>query len=208
MSGKKNILSKSILSFPFLKMATRKILKGIFLLAGAGLIWTFSNPQASNRFFFPVIKRQKYAFNKSINRSNQGKVHTDIHMHTVQRVESTKVFMVFSRGVCVCVCTCACRHARGQMCPTLCDAMDCSLPGSSVHGILLARILEWVSIPSSRGSSWPRDLTLVSYVSWIGSQILYHWARTWVNIKMSFNLNSKVSSIQCHSLSRLPKIAP
>ena len=43
-----------------------------------------------------------------------------------------------------------------QLCPTLCDPMDCSLPGSSVHGILQARILEWVAMPSSRGSSWPR----------------------------------------------------
>ena len=40
-----------------------------------------------------------------------------------------------------------------QSCPTLCDPMDCSLPGSSVHGILQAKILEWVAIPSSRGSS-------------------------------------------------------
>ena len=40
-----------------------------------------------------------------------------------------------------------------QLCLTLCDPMDCSLPGSSVHGILQARILEWVAMPSSRGSS-------------------------------------------------------
>ena len=47
-----------------------------------------------------------------------------------------------------------------QLGPTLCDLMDCSLPGSSVHGILQARILEWVAVPSSRGSSPPRDQTL------------------------------------------------
>ena len=46
-----------------------------------------------------------------------------------------------------------------QLCPTLCKPMDCSLPGSSVHGILQARILEWVAVPSSRGSSQPRDQT-------------------------------------------------
>ena len=40
-----------------------------------------------------------------------------------------------------------------QSCPTLCDPMDCNLPGSSVHGILQARILEWVAIFFSRGSS-------------------------------------------------------
>ena len=44
-----------------------------------------------------------------------------------------------------------------QLFPTLCDPMDCSLLGSSVHGILQARILEWVAMPSSRGSSGPRD---------------------------------------------------
>ena len=49
-----------------------------------------------------------------------------------------------------------------QSCPTLCDAMDYSLPGSSVHGILQARILERVVIPSSRGASQPRDRTCLS----------------------------------------------
>ena len=61
-----------------------------------------------------------------------------------------------------------------QSCPTLCDPMDCSPPGSSVHGILQARILEWVAIPSSRGSSQCRDWTHVSYVSCIGRRISYH----------------------------------
>ena len=48
-----------------------------------------------------------------------------------------------------------------QSCQTVCDPMDCILPGSSVHRILQARILEWVAISFSRGSSWPRDRTLV-----------------------------------------------
>ena len=59
-----------------------------------------------------------------------------------------------------------------QLCLTLCDPMDCSPPGSSVHGILQARILEWVAISFYRGSFWPRDQTRVSY---IGRQILFHW---------------------------------
>ena len=50
-----------------------------------------------------------------------------------------------------------------QSCPTLCDPMDCSLPGSSVHGIFQARILELVAISFCR-SSWPRDWTLVSCI--------------------------------------------
>ena len=49
-----------------------------------------------------------------------------------------------------------------QSCPTLCDPVDCSPPGSSVHGILQARVLEWVAISFSRGSSRPRDRTQVS----------------------------------------------
>ena len=61
-----------------------------------------------------------------------------------------------------------------QSCPTLCDPMDCSPPGSSVHGILQARILEWITMPSSRGSSWPRDWThaLLYLLHW--QEVLYH----------------------------------
>ena len=62
-----------------------------------------------------------------------------------------------------------------QSCLTLCDPMDCSPPGSSVHGILQTRIPEWVAMPSSRESSRPKDLTRVSYVSCIGRGVLYHW---------------------------------
>ena len=54
-----------------------------------------------------------------------------------------------------------------QSCLTLCNPMDCSLPVSSAHGILQARIVEWVAMPSSRGSFPPRDRTRVSY--------LLHW---------------------------------
>ena len=61
-----------------------------------------------------------------------------------------------------------------QSCLTLCKPMDYSLPGSSVHGILQVRILEWVTMPSSRGFFWPRDLIHVSYVSCIGKYVLYH----------------------------------
>ena len=51
-----------------------------------------------------------------------------------------------------------------QSCPTLCDLMGCS-PGSSVHGILQAIILEWVALPYARGSSWPRDQIWVSRIA-------------------------------------------
>ena len=74
---------------------------------------------------------------------------------------------------CVCVCVCVCAHARvhalvcAQSCTALCNPTDCSPLSSSVHGILQAKILEWVAISSSRRSSWPRDLTHVSCVSCI-----------------------------------------
>ena len=60
-----------------------------------------------------------------------------------------------------------------QSCPTLCDTVDCSPPGSSVHGILQARILEWVAISFSRGSSWPRDRTQVSCIA---GRLFHLWA--------------------------------
>ena len=67
--------------------------------------------------------------------------------------------MLTSSLCCVMLCLVA------QLCPTLCDPMDCSPPGSSVHGILQSRILEWVAMPSSRGSSQPRDWTQVSCIA-------------------------------------------
>ena len=57
-----------------------------------------------------------------------------------------------------------CTHARKLSCPTLCNPMDHSLPGSSIHVILQTWILGWVAISSSRGSSRPRDLTWVSRI--------------------------------------------
>ena len=60
-----------------------------------------------------------------------------------------------------------------QSSPTLCDSLDCSPPASSVHAISQARILEWVPISYSRGSSWSRDRI---YIFCIGRQILYHRA--------------------------------
>ena len=59
-----------------------------------------------------------------------------------------------SRGIHTCLVT--------QSCPTLCGSLDCSPPGSSLHGILQARILEWVAMPSSRGSPGSAALQAVS----------------------------------------------
>ena len=68
-----------------------------------------------------------------------------------------------------------CVHAKSlQLCLTLCNAVDYSPCCSSVHGILEARILEWVAMPTSKGSSWPRDWTRVSSVCCTGRWVLYH----------------------------------
>ena len=65
---------------------------------------------------------------------------------------------------------CACLLSRVQL---FCDHMDCSPPGSPVHEISQAGILQWVAISFSRKSSWPRDQT---HISCIGRWVLYHWA--------------------------------
>ena len=74
-------------------------------------------------------------------------------------------------------------HAESlQSCPALCDLMDCSPPGSSVHGIFQARILKWVAMPSSRGSSQPRDQTQVScivdvfFTIWVTREAQEYWS--------------------------------
>ena len=77
---------------------------------------------------------------------------------------SSEYYQPIKNGACCCLLT--------QSCMILCNPMDCSPPGSSVHGILQARILEWVAISFSRGYFWPKDRT---YISCTGRRILYHW---------------------------------
>ena len=67
------------------------------------------------------------------------------------------------------------------LCPTLCKPMDCRPPGSTVHGVFQARILEWVAVSYSRVSSQPRDRTCISCISYIGRWILYYRA-TWTGL--------------------------
>ena len=106
-----------------------------------------------------------------------------------------------------------------QSCPTLWDPMDCKPPGSSVHGILQAKILEWVAISFSRGSSWLRDQSLVSSIPCIRSRVLYHYhhlgspsvyihtyiwresEQIWPNIKLSSKMTFKLLTILLHLLS-------
>ena len=71
-------------------------------------------------------------------------------------------------------CTSSFALCCAQSCPTPCNPRDCSSPGSSVHGTLQTRILEWVAISSSRGSSRPRDRTLVSCSSCTAGRLFTH----------------------------------
>ena len=78
-----------------------------------------------------------------------------------------------------------------QSCLTFFDPMDCRPPVSSVHGILQARILEWVAMSSCKGSSWPRDRTHISYISCIGGCVLYHHCHLGSPEKAFFLSNKK-----------------
>ena len=106
---------------------------------------------------------------KSSDMSNVSYVLGKYYYHVVHRFISSSNF-------CYGVWPCALLF---WSCSTLCNSMDCSLIGSSLHGILQARTLEWVAMPSSRGSSWPRDWTCISWVSCISR---------WTQMECDFNL--------------------
>ena len=95
----------------------------------------------------------------------------------------------------------SCKHACSiaHSCLTLCDPMVCSPPGSTVHGIFQARILEWVAISYSRGSSRPRDWVQIFGITCIGRQILYH-CTTWEAPQLSSGpakLHQLVNTTRC-----------
>ena len=107
-----------------------------------------------------------------------------------------------------------------QLCPTLCHPMDGSPPGSSVHGIFQARVLEWIAISSSRGSSWPSDGTQVSCIAgrfftvWVIKSILINmyevkllsrvwlfatpWAVACTRLLRPWDFLGKSTGVGCH----------
>ena len=85
-----------------------------------------------------------------------------------------------------------------QSCLTLCDPMNCSAPGSSVHGILQARTLEWVAVPFSRGSSRPRDRTQVSHIT---GGFFTIWATiAWAFLLYSWPEDTRLDEPTAHSI--------
>ena len=91
---------------------------------------------------------------------------------------------------------CCCSVAKS--CPTLCDPMDCSQSGSSVHGIFHEKILEWLAVSFSRGSSQPRHQT---WVSCIGRSVLNHWAIREAAVHRLHSCQDKKSRERCTLLS-------
>ena len=94
---------------------------------------------------------------------------------------------------------CAMPCSATQSCPTLCSHVDYSLPGSSVHGVSQARILEWVAVSSSEGSSQPGDQI---HISCIGRQVLFHRA-TCEALNGKITLSKLVHFQPCYSLVNL-----
>ena len=93
-----------------------------------------------------------------------------------------------------------CVHAKSlQSCPTLCDPVDCSLPESSVHGILQARILEWVAMLSSRGSSLPRDRICISCSSCLADGFFTTGPLRKPIIVLYITTNLNISLLKCIS---------
>ena len=127
--------------------------------------WGSGKVMEAERWLFPIIKETG-----DKERLGAQEPHRALHGIDKQRTEHPANYscLLKSSHLRMCVCSVA------QSCPTLCDPVDCSLPGSPVHGIVQARILEWIAISYFRGSSQLRDRTLISCISCIGRRILYH----------------------------------
>ena len=105
---------------------------------------------------YPLTETCSLKKNKTQNRLNQEQL-------SIERCEPvvTSQFTKQTYSLQGAKTACLLRAKSLQSCLTFCNPMDCGPPGSSVHGILQARVLEWVAVPSSRGSSPPRDRTCI-----------------------------------------------
>ena len=130
-----------------------------------------SNRLQPNRKYsalFPAVKQ------KSSNMENNKWDHSVNREYMVVCVQLRGTLNI--RGRCVDLIL----HAKWlQSWQTLCRPMECSPPGSSVHGILQGRILAWVAISFSRRSSQPKGRTCISYVSSTGRKVCFHWQHLW-----------------------------
>ena len=111
-------------------------------------------PITSYRFKFSPVNDFIYRW-KEVSQFPLGNIERQKNRWISTSVIIRRLVVLLWLGVCV---------KSLQSCPTLCDPMNCSPPGSFVHGILQARILEWVAVFSSRGSSKPQDRTRLSEI--------------------------------------------
>ena len=153
--------SMSFLCFPFNKTKAQRSFKVVPLISFQTRYWfqslfpwpVFCSPPSAS------VGSKPWQFLE---------VGADLKVAPTQGEQGETVKRHWCRLVC---CRCFCSVTK--FCPTLCDPVNYSVPGSSVHGIFQARILKWVTIYFSRESSWPRNPT---HVSCIGRRILYHLA--------------------------------
>ena len=141
------------------------------LLFRATRNWEFCILQERSHIFFPFSMWKiylKYLLQEKSPPSHYGKLHKNKIAALVIKSYHSEVSQTMKKKK-------RKEKGRAQSCLSLWEPMDCSLLGSSVHGIFQARILEWGALSYSRRSSRPRDRTCVSC---IGRWILYHWA-TW-----------------------------
>ena len=131
------------------------------------LTYEFDKDNSKGNILLSLKNLQVFKVNLGGNRNIQNEV-TGIRYLVLKCV-----CMRTSMSVCACVCVQSVGHLQLFATPGI---VACQAPGSSVHGILWGRILDWVAIPFFRVSSPPRDQTCVSYILCIGKQILYHWA--------------------------------
>ena len=101
-------------------------------------------------------------------KTNKRSVLQFLPFNSMKETHFSALWKLYNTVVCVCVCVSA------QSCLTLCDPMFYGPPGSSAHGILQVRMLEWVAIAYSKGPSPPRDWTHFSCISCIGRKMLYN----------------------------------
>ena len=110
-------------------------------------------PRSQRKSYVRYIRKNKLDVDESTNIYFQVIVYWVFFSEALQLYFCSVLWIVL--GICTSVMTCVPAQSL-QSCLTLWDPMECNPPGSSVHGILQARILEWVAMPFSRGSSWPR----------------------------------------------------
>ena len=140
-------------------------------LASLGL-----QPTESGRWWAFSVSRNTWikwanSYNQSISNTHTY-THTHIHTHTPESLENPN--RIFTYYLALSSSSCVCMLRPFSCCLILWDSTDCSPPGSWVHRTSQARILEWVLLPSPRGSSQSRYWTRISCISCIGRWVLYH----------------------------------